>query len=85
MGDDKNERAIGRTDAAYITMVPLWARYMNDAARGYPNPPFPWKVPPGVNKDDRGDHTKGQKGPRMDLIYKPPPPKAPDDTDKPPV
>jgi hypothetical protein len=69
-------------------MVPLWARYMHDAAQSYPNPPFPWKVPPGVNKDDRGDHTKGSKGPRMDLIYKPAPPKAPDDAggdNRPPV
>jgi penicillin-binding protein 1A len=81
MGDDKRERAIGRTDAAYITMVPLWARYMHDAAGGYPNPPFPWKVPPGVNKDDRGDHSKGARGPRMDLIYKPAPPKGSDDGD----
>ncbi len=87
MGDDKRERAIGRTDAAYITMVPLWARYMHDAAQGYPNPPFPWNVPPGVSKDDRGDHSKGTKGPRMDLIYKAAPPKAPDDAsdNRPPV
>jgi len=87
MGDDKRERAIGRTDAAYITMVPLWARYMNDAAKGYPNPPFPWVVPPGVHKDDRGDHSKGVKGPRMDLIYKAAPPKQPDDAadNRPPV
>jgi penicillin-binding protein 1A len=81
MGDDKRERAIGRTDAAYITMVPLWARYMNDAAKGYPNPPWPWSVPAGLDKDDRGDHSKGQRGPRMSLIYKtgPPKPDAADD------
>jgi penicillin-binding protein 1A len=87
MGDDKRERAIGRTDAAYITMVPLWARYMNDAARGYPNPPFPWRVPPGVNKDDRGEYSKGVKGPRMDLYYKAAPPKKPDDAvdNRPPI
>jgi penicillin-binding protein 1A len=70
MGDDKRERAIGRTDAAYITMVPLWARYMGEAAKEYPNPAFPWAVPPGVSKDDRGDHSKGVKGPRMSLVYK---------------
>jgi penicillin-binding protein 1A len=75
MGDDRRERAIGRTDAAYITMVPLWARYMGEAARGYPNPAFPWAVPAGVHKDDRGEHTKGVKGPRMELIYKPVPKK----------
>jgi penicillin-binding protein 1A len=83
MGDDKRERALGRTDAAYITMVPLWARYMNEAARNFPNPPFPWAIPPGVSKDDRGDYTKGTKGPRMDLIYKGPTKKKADDTDEP--
>jgi membrane carboxypeptidase/penicillin-binding protein len=70
MGDDKRERAIGRTDAAYITMVPLWARYMYEAAHRYPNPPFPWRIPPGVKPEDRGDYSKGVKGPRMDLVYK---------------
>jgi len=87
MGDDKRERAIGRTDAAYITMVPLWARYMHDAAEGYPNPAFPWNLPKGVDKDDRGDHKKGVKGPRMDLIYKGSTTKKPDDNvdDRPPV
>src|SRR5690606_33253174 len=48
MGDDKKERALGRQDAAYITVVPLWSRYMHEAARGYPNRPIPWAVPPGV-------------------------------------
>ena len=81
MGDDKRQRAIGRTDAAYITMVPLWARYMNEAAHGYPNPAFPWVVPPGVNKDERGDYTKGTRGPRMDLIYKAASKKKHDDGD----
>lgn len=70
MGDDKRERAIGRTDAAYITMVPLWARYMHEAAKDFPNPPFPWAIPDGVNADDRGEH-RGGRGPRMNLIYKP--------------
>jgi penicillin-binding protein 1A len=72
MGDDKRVRAIGRTDAAYITMVPLWARYMQEAAKDYPRPPFPWApIPAGTSKDDRGDHSKGTRGPRMSLIYKP--------------
>ena len=56
MGDDKKERALGKSDAAYMKVVPLWARYMYEAARGYPNTAIPWTVPPGVNKDDRGDH-----------------------------
>src|SRR5439155_1868809 len=60
MGDDKKERALGKSDAAYMTVVPLWARYMYAAGRGYPNPQIPWKVPPGVKPDDRGDHSKGK-------------------------
>ncbi len=69
MGDDKKERALGKSDAAYMTVVPLWARYMYEAARGYPNRDIPWQVPPGVNPNDRGDHSKGQHGAQMDLIW----------------
>jgi len=75
MGDDKKERALGKSDAAYMTVVPLWSRYMYEAARNYPNPVIPWIVPAGVNKNDRGDHSKGQKGPQMDLIFRAPPKK----------
>jgi penicillin-binding protein 1A len=70
MGDDKKERAVGAKDAAYMTVVPLWSRYMNEAARGYPNPQIPWSVPPGVKADDRGAHTRGVRGPQMDLIFR---------------
>jgi penicillin-binding protein 1A len=69
MGDDKRVRGLGKTDAAYMTVVPLWSRYMFEAARGYPNPDIPWKVPPGVKPDDRGDMTRGQRGQQMDLIW----------------
>jgi penicillin-binding protein 1A len=85
MGDDKRVRALGKTDAAYLTVVPLWARYMYEAARGYPNPAIPWIVPPGVKPDDRGDHSKGVHGPQMDLIFRPPPKKTSDDDGRPPV
>jgi penicillin-binding protein 1A len=85
MGDDRKERALGRYDAAYITVVPLWARYMYEAARGYPNRTIPWAVPPGVKASDRGDHSKGERVPQMDLIWKIP--EKPSDTDenRPPV
>ncbi|HWU87816.1 MAG TPA: transglycosylase domain-containing protein, partial [Kofleriaceae bacterium] len=85
MGDDKKERALGRWDAAYITVVPLWSRYMYEAARGYPNPMIPWAIPPGVKAGDRGDHTKGEKVPPMDLLWKIP--QKPDTAgdDRPPV
>lgn len=85
MGDDKKERALGKSDAAYMTVVPLWARYMYEAARGYPNPQIPWYVPPGQNPNDRGDHSKGEKGPQMDLIWRPAHKPADDAGDRPPV
>jgi penicillin-binding protein 1A len=83
MGDDKKQRALGRKDAAYMTVVPLWARYMYEATRGYPNPEIPWEVPPGVNPRDRGDHSKGEHGPHMDLIYRSH--TKPGEDEKPPV
>ncbi|HET7499743.1 MAG TPA: penicillin-binding transpeptidase domain-containing protein, partial [Kofleriaceae bacterium] len=75
MGDDKRVRALGKSDAAYMTVVPLWARYMYEAAHSYPNPAIPWAIPPGVKPDDRGDHSKGVHGPQMELIFRPPPKK----------
>ncbi len=86
MGDDKRVRALGKSDAAYMTVVPLWARYMYEAAKSYPNPAIPWLIPPGVKADDRGDHSKGVHGPQMDLIFRPPPKKTTDDAaNRPPV
>jgi penicillin-binding protein 1A len=84
MGDDKKQRALGAKDAAYMTVVPLWARYMYEEAKGYPQKDIPWAVPPGVKPDDRGDHAKGVHGPQMDLIWKAPPKKTTEDT-RPPV
>ncbi|HEY5925873.1 MAG TPA: transglycosylase domain-containing protein [Kofleriaceae bacterium] len=71
MGDDKKQRALGKFDAAYMTVVPLWSRYMYEAAKGYPNAKIPWETPAGVKPGDRGDHSKGERGPQMDLIFKP--------------
>jgi penicillin-binding protein 1A len=85
MGDDKKERALGKSDAAYMTVVPLWARYMFEAAHGYPNPQIPWYVPPGQNPNDRGDHSKGEKGPQEDLIWRSSKKKDDDTGDRPPV
>lgn len=85
MGDDKKERALGKSDAAYMTVVPLWARYMYDAARNYPNPEIPWYVPPGQNPNDRGDHTKGEHGPQEDLIWRATKKKDADADERPPV
>ena len=87
MGDDKKERALGKSDAAYMTVVPLWARYMYESAKGFPNPDIPWVVPPGVRPNDRGDHSKGTHGPQMDLIFRPPKKDKPrdDGDEKPPV
>jgi penicillin-binding protein 1A len=85
MGDDKRVRALGKSDAAYMTVVPLWARYMYEEGRNYPNPPIPWAIPPGVKADDRGDHNKGKHGPQMDLIFRPPPKKSVATDSRPPV
>ena len=76
MGDDMRERPLGHSDAAYIVVEPLWARYMAQAAAGHPNREIPWEVPAGVDPKDRGD----SKGPKktMSLVYRersgPPPP-----------
>jgi penicillin-binding protein 1A len=84
MGDDRRERALGKSDAAYLTVVPLWSRYMFEAAHGYPNTPIPWVMPPGQNPNDRGDHSKGKKAEPMDLIFRPAKKKQ-DDDPRPPV
>jgi penicillin-binding protein 1A len=85
MGDDKKERALGKSDAAYMTVVPLWSRYMFEAAKGYPNREIPWAVPPGVKPNDRGDHSKGTKAPQMDLIFRAPKKDKTDEDERPPV
>ena len=80
MGDDMRERPLGATDAAYIVVEPVWARFMVEAAAGHPNKKIPWEVPPGVDPDDRGEHSKGGKT-KMSLVYRersgPPPPDLP--------
>jgi penicillin-binding protein 1A len=68
MGDDLRERPLGVDDAAYITVVPLWARYMFEATADQPLAEIPWAVPEGVDPDDRGDHSKGGIK-RMSLKY----------------
>lgn len=83
LGDDKRVRELGKKDAAYMTVVPLWARYMYEVARGYPNPEIPWEVPGGVDRGDRGDHRRGRRGPQMPLIYRHAE-HPPDDTEVPP-
>jgi penicillin-binding protein 1A len=85
MGDDKKERALGKSDAAYMTVVPLWARYMFEASHGYPNPQIPWFVPPGQNPNDRGDHSKGEHGPQEELIWRAAKKKGDESGDRPPV
>ena len=70
LGDDKRVRELGKKDAAYMTVVPLWARYMYSVARGYPNPEIPWHVPDGVSAKDRGEHKKGERTSPMDLVYR---------------
>ncbi len=70
LGDDKRIRELGKQDAAYMTVVPLWARYMFEVAHDFPNLEIPWEVPPGVGPTDRGDHAKGRRGGQQTLIYR---------------
>lgn len=72
MGDDMRERPLGRDDAAYMTVVPMWSRYMYEVARQHPDVDIPWELPAGVAKNDRGDK-RGRSGSRSDLVYKRPP------------
>ncbi|MBL4637551.1 MAG: transglycosylase domain-containing protein [Kofleriaceae bacterium] len=74
MGDDIRERPLGVDDAAYMTVEPMWARYMKAAADGHPNKNIPWNTPDGVSESDRGDHSKG-KIYKMPLVYIRPPKK----------
>ncbi len=70
MGDDIRQRPLGKDDAAYMTVVPMWARFMADQTWDHPNLDIPWKVPPGVNPKDRGANTLGQTGEPSDLVYR---------------
>ncbi|MSP17235.1 MAG: hypothetical protein EXR73_11620 [Myxococcales bacterium] len=58
LGDDLRERQLGRDDAAYMTAVPFWARYMAEALHGQTFREIPWEVPAGVRRADRGGPTK---------------------------
>ncbi len=68
LGDDLRERPLGVDDAAYMTVEPMWARYMNEATGGHPNLDIPWIIPEGIKENDRGDHSKGRRL-VMPLIY----------------
>jgi penicillin-binding protein 1A len=60
LGDDMRVRPLGKQDAAYITVVPLWSRYMVEVTRDHPNAEIPWSVPEGVRPGDRGG-TRGEQ------------------------
>src|SRR5690606_125116 len=49
LGDDMRVRPLGRDDAAYMTVVPMWARYMYETTQHHPNEEIPWEVPAGVD------------------------------------
>ncbi len=56
IGDDLRERQLGRDDAAFMTAVPMWARYMYEVTEGQELEDIPWEVPEGVKPGDRGDN-----------------------------
>ncbi len=69
MGDDQRKRPLGVNDAAYMTVVPMWARFMAEAAEGHPNDEIPWEIPRGTNKDDRGGDRGEQALEPMELKW----------------
>ena len=60
LGDDRRIRPLGVHDAAYMTVVPMWARYMVEVANGHKNHKIPWSNAAGVLPTDRG----GTRGPQ---------------------
>ena len=68
LGDDLRERPLGIHDAAYMTVVPMWARYMVRASFGQELGELPASTPDTAKKNDRGD----KKGPQhpMPLLYR---------------
>ncbi len=70
LGDDMRVRPLGRDDAAYMTVVPMWARYMYETTKNHTSDEIPWEVPEGVDPKDRGDHSRGEHGSQMPLIYR---------------
>jgi penicillin-binding protein 1A len=70
LGDDMRVRPLGRDDAAYMTVVPMWARYMHETTKEHSNEEIPWEVPAGVDPKDRGDHSRGEHAGPMPLIYR---------------
>jgi membrane carboxypeptidase/penicillin-binding protein len=58
IGDDLRERPLGKNDAAFMSALPMWARFMAEATTGQPLREIPWEVPAGVKPYDRG----GSKG-----------------------
>jgi penicillin-binding protein 1A len=80
MGDDMRERPLGIDDAAYITVVPMWTRYMYEVAIDHPHKEIPWAVPEGVRAKDRGG-TKGKQADKPSSLVYQKPPKEPEEDD----
>jgi len=69
LGDDRRVRPLGVDDAAYMTVVPMWARFMAETAIDHPNRDIPWDVPAGAAPDDRGGTRGEQALERMELKW----------------
>lgn len=70
MGDDLRIRPLGRDDAAFKVVVPMWAKFMAEVAAGHPREEIPWTVPEGVSRRDRGGDRGEQAEEPMRLIYR---------------
>jgi penicillin-binding protein 1A len=81
IGDDVRERPLGRDDAAYMSTLPMYARFIKGASQGLPLEEVPNPVPPGMRASDRG----GSKGRASDAVPMPlTPPKKTKSLDVPP-
>jgi penicillin-binding protein 1A len=71
IGDDVRERPLGKDDAAYMSTLPMFARFIKHAAHGLPHAEVPGPPPPGVRSSDRGG-TKGRAADGQPMPLTPP-------------
>ncbi len=67
LGDELYIRPLGLKDAAYMTVVPMWARYMREVAKDHIEE-IPWNPPPHLDPNDEGG-SRGRIGEAMPLRW----------------
>jgi penicillin-binding protein 1A len=74
IGDDTNQRPLGKKEASYTTAIPMWAEFMRRATRGRPHGKIPRKTPRGLKRAhmDLLSGTAPRAGhPSVEIFYKP--------------